>query len=146
MRIRKRATEQEGTMVKGMVSNFLGKVIDHNNAGEAYTDSFGGPYESCLTINAMDGTVIDRDLDIKSCFSDLENGGKCEEKPPGQYSTIIGQKRRRKRAGRSANLVVYKLHEKEISFLYTGGEKRRYGLVWPTLQGKRRKDAYTEAE
>lgn len=45
------------------VWDFLGtKVIDHNNTGEAYTDSFGGPYESCLTINAMDGTVIDRDL------------------------------------------------------------------------------------
>ena len=61
MRIMEKGNPTEGTMVP--VWDFLGtKVIDHNNAGEAYTDSFGGPYESCLTINAMDGTVIDRDL------------------------------------------------------------------------------------
>ena len=61
MRIMEKGNPTEGTMVP--VWDFLGtKVIDHNNTGEAYTDSFGGPYESCLTINAMDGTVIDRDL------------------------------------------------------------------------------------
>lgn len=61
MRIMEKGNPMEGTMVP--VWDFLGtKVIDHNNSEESYTETSGGPFESCLTINAMDGTVIDRDL------------------------------------------------------------------------------------
>ena len=61
MRIMEKGNPTEGTMIP--VWDFLGtKVIHYNNTEEPFTDSFGGPFESCLTINAMDGTVIDRDL------------------------------------------------------------------------------------
>lgn len=59
MRIMEKGNPKEGTMIP--VWDFFGsRTVDTLGQGEDYT--FGGPYESWLTINAMDGTVIDRDL------------------------------------------------------------------------------------
>ena len=61
MRVMEKGNPTEGTMVP--VWDFLGtRTMNHTNSDEPYTETFGGPCESFLTINAMDGTVIDRDL------------------------------------------------------------------------------------
>ena len=61
MRVMEKGNPTEGTMVP--VWDFLGtRTMNHTNSDEPYTETFGGPFESFLTINAMDGTVIDRDL------------------------------------------------------------------------------------
>lgn len=59
MRVREKGTIEEGMMVP--VWDFFGSETCVFSDGEQ-TDSRSGPYESLLTINAMDGTVIDRGL------------------------------------------------------------------------------------
>lgn len=59
MRIRDKENAQEGTLVP--VWDFLGSQEINAPYQEEKIVS-GGPYESWLTINAMDGTVIDREL------------------------------------------------------------------------------------
>lgn len=59
MRIMEKGNTKEGTMVP--VWDFLGSsTMIYGDTDEGYTE--GGPYNCLLTINAMDGTVIDRDL------------------------------------------------------------------------------------
>lgn len=59
MRVREKGNSTEGTMIP--VWDFFGsETIIYDDAGE--TSVIAGPYESMLTINAMDGTVIDRGL------------------------------------------------------------------------------------
>ncbi len=58
MRIRKVGDATEGTMVP--VWDFFGSETFQYGDGEVYTDE--NPYNSLLTINALDGTIIDREL------------------------------------------------------------------------------------
>lgn len=58
MRIMEKGNAMEGTMIP--VWDFFGSVTVIQNDGETYT--YGGSYASWLTINALDGTIIDRDL------------------------------------------------------------------------------------
>lgn len=58
MRVMDKGNVMEGTMIP--VWDFFGSETICYNDGETYTN--GGAYASWLTINAMDGTIIDRDL------------------------------------------------------------------------------------
>ena len=59
MRVIEKGNVTEGEMVP--VWDFFGKeTISYPDASEPYV--IDGPYESWLTINAMDGTIIDREL------------------------------------------------------------------------------------
>ncbi len=59
MRIMEKGKPTEGTLIP--VWDFFGTQTI-NNAGVEETTVTGGPFESLLTINAMDGTIIDRAL------------------------------------------------------------------------------------
>ncbi|WP_160560132.1 DUF6034 family protein [Parablautia muri] len=58
MRVMDKGNVMEGTMIP--VWDFFGSETICNHDGETYTNN--APYTSCLTINAIDGTIIDRDL------------------------------------------------------------------------------------
>lgn len=59
MRVMEKGNVMEGTMIP--VWDFFGsESIVYKDGSESYT--YGGSYASWLTINALDGTVIDRDL------------------------------------------------------------------------------------
>ena len=59
MRVMEKGNVMEGTMIP--VWDFFGdETIVYKDGSESYT--YGGSYASWLTINALDGTVIDRDL------------------------------------------------------------------------------------
>lgn len=62
MRVRENGNEQEGMMIPAW--DFLGSRSQENadkKGNGQNTYSLDGPYESWLTINAMDGTIIDRE-------------------------------------------------------------------------------------
>ncbi len=59
MRVMEKGNFMEGTMVP--VWDFFGsETLHYDEAGEEYT--YGGPFSSWLTINALDGTIINRDF------------------------------------------------------------------------------------
>lgn len=59
MRVREKGNAKEGTLIP--VWDFFGsETIVYSDSQESYVTA--GPYESLLTVNAMDGTVIDRGL------------------------------------------------------------------------------------
>lgn len=59
MRVTEKGNPEEGTMIP--VWDFFGSRTVGDPKGDESMSAFG-PYESWLTINAMDGTIIDRDL------------------------------------------------------------------------------------
>ena len=58
MRVMEKGNVMEGTMVP--VWDFFGRETVTQGDDEVYT--YGGSFDSWLTINALDGTIIDRDL------------------------------------------------------------------------------------